>query len=80
MRTRKPNSSGHRPSIINVASLVSFQGGLTVLAYAAAKGGVAHLTNALSNEWASKGVNVNALALRYREVEVELTSQPRACW
>lgn len=65
MLTRKPNSSGHRGSIINVASLVSFQGGLTVPAYAAAKGGVAQLTKALSNEWASKGVNVNALAPGY---------------
>jgi 2-deoxy-D-gluconate 3-dehydrogenase len=65
MLTRKPNSSGHRGSIINVASLVSFQGGLTVPAYAAAKGGVAQLTKALSNEWASKGANVNALAPGY---------------
>lgn len=56
---------GHRGSIINVASLVSFQGGLTVPAYASAKGGVAQLTKALSNEWASKGVNVNAIAPGY---------------
>jgi len=55
----------HRGSIINVASLVSFQGGLTVPAYAAAKGGVAQLTKALSNEWASKGINVNAIAPGY---------------
>jgi 2-deoxy-D-gluconate 3-dehydrogenase len=55
----------HRGSIINVASLVSFQGGLTVRAYAAAMGGVAQLTKALSNEWASKGINVNAIALGY---------------
>jgi 2-deoxy-D-gluconate 3-dehydrogenase len=65
MLTRTPNSSGHRGSIINVASLVSFQGGLTVPAYAAAKGGVAQLTKALSNEWASKGINVNAIAPGY---------------
>jgi 2-dehydro-3-deoxy-D-gluconate 5-dehydrogenase len=65
MLTREPNSSGHQGSIINVASLVSFQGGLTVPAYAAAKGGVAQLTKALSNEWASKGINVNALAPGY---------------
>jgi 2-deoxy-D-gluconate 3-dehydrogenase len=65
MLTREPNSSGHRGSIINVASLVSFQGGLEMPAYAAAKGGVAQLTKALSNEWASKGVNVNALAPGY---------------
>jgi 2-deoxy-D-gluconate 3-dehydrogenase len=49
MLTRTTESE-HRGSIINVASLVSFQGGLTVPAYAAAKGGVAQLTKALSNE------------------------------
>lgn len=65
MLTRKPDASGHRGSIINVASLVSFQGGLTVPAYAAAKGGIAQLTKALSNEWASQGVNVNAIAPGY---------------
>ncbi|KAG7407350.1 2-dehydro-3-deoxy-D-gluconate 5-dehydrogenase [Fusarium oxysporum f. sp. rapae] len=65
MLTRKPDASGHRGSIINVASLVSFQGGLTVPAYAAAKGGIAQLTKALSNEWASQGVNVNAVAPGY---------------
>ena len=51
--------------IINIASLLSFQGGITVPAYAAAKGGVAQLTKALANEWASKGVNVNAIAPGY---------------
>jgi 2-deoxy-D-gluconate 3-dehydrogenase len=65
MLTRSPNKYGSRGSIINVASLVSFQGGLTVPAYAAAKGGVAQLTKALSNEWASKGINVNAIAPGY---------------
>src|ERR1019366_6900017 len=43
--------------IVNIASLLSFQGGLNVVAYAAAKGGVAQLTKALSNEWAKYGVN-----------------------
>lgn len=57
------NGQVHRGSIINIASLVSFQGGLTVPAYASAKGGVAQLTKALSNEWASKGINVNAVSL-----------------
>ena len=61
---------GHRGSIINVASLVSFQGGLTVPAYAAAKGGVAQVTKALSNEWASKGINVNAIAPGYVATEM----------
>ncbi|KAJ5369686.1 uncharacterized protein N7496_005778 [Penicillium cataractarum] len=65
MLTRTPNTSGQRGSIINIASLVSFQGGLTVPAYAAAKGGIAQLTKALSNEWASKGINVNAIAPGY---------------
>ncbi|MCC5804664.1 SDR family oxidoreductase, partial [Rossellomorea vietnamensis] len=51
--------------IINTASLLSFQGGLTVPAYAAAKGGVAQLTKALSNEWAKDGVNVNAIVPGY---------------
>ncbi|KAF2164616.1 hypothetical protein M409DRAFT_25013 [Zasmidium cellare ATCC 36951] len=52
----------HRGSIINIASLVSFQGGLNVPAYASAKGGVAQLTKALSNQWASQGINVNAVS------------------
>ncbi len=51
--------------IINVASLLSFQGGITVPAYTAAKSGVAGLTRALSNEWAGRGVNVNAIAPGY---------------
>jgi len=53
--------------IINVASLLSFTGGLTVPAYAASKGGIAQLTKALSNEWAAKGVNVNAIAPGYMD-------------
>ena len=55
--------------IINIASLLSFQGGVTVPAYAAAKGGVAQLTKALANEWAGKGVNVNAIAPGYMRTE-----------
>jgi 2-deoxy-D-gluconate 3-dehydrogenase len=60
-----PRPRPHRGSIINVASLVSFQGGLTVPAYASAKGGIAQLTKALSNEWAGHGINVNAIAPGY---------------
>jgi len=52
-------------SIVNIASLLSFQGGITVPAYAASKGGVAQLTKALANEWAPSGVNVNAIAPGY---------------
>ena len=55
--------------IVNIASLLSFQGGLTVPAYAASKGGVAQLTKALANEWASKGVNVNAIAPGYMRTD-----------
>jgi 2-deoxy-D-gluconate 3-dehydrogenase len=51
--------------IVNIASLLSFQGGITVPSYAAAKGGVAQLTKALANEWASKAINVNAIAPGY---------------
>jgi 2-deoxy-D-gluconate 3-dehydrogenase len=51
--------------ILNIASVLSFQGGILVPAYAAAKGGVAQLTKALANEWAAKGINVNAIAPGY---------------
>jgi 2-dehydro-3-deoxy-D-gluconate 5-dehydrogenase len=51
--------------ILNIASLLSFQGGILVPAYAAAKGGVAQLTKALANEWAPRGINVNAIAPGY---------------
>ncbi|ODM18711.1 hypothetical protein SI65_05328 [Aspergillus cristatus] len=71
-------SNGHRGSIINVASLLTFQGGFTVPAYAASKGGVAQLTKALSNEWASKGINVNAIAPGYiaTDMNVALINDP----
>jgi len=51
--------------IVNIASLLAFQGGILVPAYAAAKGGVAQLTKALANEWAPHGINVNAIAPGY---------------
>ena len=65
-----------RGKIINIASLLSFQGGVNVPAYAAAKGGVAQLTKALANEWAGRGVNVNAIAPGY--VETSNTAPLRA--
>ena len=51
--------------IIFTASLLTFQGGITVPGYSASKGGIGQLTKALANEWASKGVNVNAIAPGY---------------
>jgi 2-dehydro-3-deoxy-D-gluconate 5-dehydrogenase len=51
--------------IVFVASMLSFQGGVTVPGYAASKGGIAQLTKALANEWARHGVNVNAVAPGY---------------
>ena len=56
--------------IINIASLLSFQGGLTVPAYAASKGAVAQFSKSLSNEWASQGINVNCIAPGYMATEM----------
>jgi len=55
--------------IINIASLLSFQGGILVPAYAAAKGGLTQLTKALANEWTARGVNVNAIAPGYMRTD-----------
>lgn len=54
-----------RGKIISVASLLSFQGGITVPSYSASKGAVAQITKALANEWAQHGINVNAIAPGY---------------
>jgi 2-deoxy-D-gluconate 3-dehydrogenase len=62
---RQMLEKGTGGKILNIASLLSFQGGIMAPAYAAAKGGVAQLTKALANEWASKGINVNAIAPGY---------------
>jgi 2-dehydro-3-deoxy-D-gluconate 5-dehydrogenase len=56
--------------IVNIASMLSFQGGLLIPAYTASKSGVAGLTRALANEWAAKGVNVNAIAPGYMATDV----------
>jgi len=65
--------------IINIASLYSFIGGITVPAYTASKGGVGQLTKALSNEWAGRGLNVNAIAPGYMDtpLNVALKNDPK---
>jgi 2-deoxy-D-gluconate 3-dehydrogenase len=61
---RRMLEQGHG-KIVNIASLLAFQGGIRVPAYTAAKHAVAGLTKALANEWASRGINVNAIAPGY---------------
>lgn len=56
--------------IINIASMCSFFGGVRIPAYSASKGGVAQLTKALSNEWAAKGIRINAIAPGYMETAI----------
>jgi 2-deoxy-D-gluconate 3-dehydrogenase len=65
-----------RGKIINMASLLSFQGGLHVASYAASKHAVAGITKALANEWAAHGVQVNAIAPGY--IETDVTAALRA--
>lgn len=60
--TMIPNGGG---KIINVASIQSYCGGITIPAYVATKGGIGQLTKSLSNDWAAKGINVNAIAPGY---------------
>lgn len=60
---------GRGGKIINIASLLSFQGGLNVPAYAASKSAIAGLTRELSNEWAAQGINVNAIAPGYMRTD-----------
>ncbi len=58
---------GRGGKIINIASMLSFQGGIRVASYAASKSGLAGITRLLANEWAGKGINVNAIAPGYFE-------------
>jgi 2-deoxy-D-gluconate 3-dehydrogenase len=62
--------AGTGGKIINVASMLSFQGGQLVSAYTAAKSGIAGLTRALASEWAAYGINVNAIAPGYMTTEI----------
>lgn len=62
---QQPVEQGFRGKVINVGSVLSFQGGILVPAYAAAKHALAGLTQALANEWAAHGINVNAIAPGY---------------
>lgn len=62
--------TGRRGSIINFASLLTFQGGFTVPAYAASKGAVGQVTKSFANEWTAKGITVNAIAPGYIETDM----------
>ena len=64
-----------RGKIINIASMLSYQGGFGVISYAASKRGVAGLTRGLANEWAPKGINVNAIAPGYMATDMTETLQ-----
>lgn len=71
-------AAGRGGKIVNVASVLSFQGGILVPGYTAAKSGLAGLTRALANEWAPLGINVNGIAPGYltTELTAELRSDP----
>ena len=69
MGGREKSAADARLKIINIASLLSFQGGITVPAYAASKHGIVGITKALANEWAKERINVNAIAPGYIETE-----------
>jgi 2-deoxy-D-gluconate 3-dehydrogenase len=62
---RQMIEQGRGGKIVNIASMLSYQGGIRVPSYAASKSGLAGITKALANEWAAKGINVNAIAPGY---------------
>ena len=62
---KKAIADGRSAKIINIASMLSFQGGIRVVSYTASKSGIAGVTKLLANEWASKGINTNAIAPGY---------------
>ena len=66
---RAQSPAGARLKIVNIASLLSFQGGILVSAYAASKHGIAGITKALANEWAKEQININAIAPGYIATE-----------
>jgi 2-deoxy-D-gluconate 3-dehydrogenase len=66
---RRLIARGAPGKIVNIASLLAFQGGILVPSYAAAKGGLAQLTKALANEWAAHHINVNAIAPGYMRTD-----------
>ena len=66
-RAKSPADS--RLKIVNIASMLSFQGGITIVAYTASKHGIAGITKALANEWAKERININAVAPGYIATE-----------
>jgi 2-deoxy-D-gluconate 3-dehydrogenase len=64
---RKAFAEKRKAKIVNIASMLSFQGGIRIASYTAAKSGLAGVTRLLANEWAAKGINVNAIAPGYIE-------------
>jgi 2-deoxy-D-gluconate 3-dehydrogenase len=63
-------TTGRRGSIVNFGSLLTFQGGLNVPAYAASKGAVGQLTKSMANQWTGKGITVNCIAPGYIETDM----------
>ncbi len=64
---RRAFGSGRQGKIVNISSMLSFQGGVRVASYTASKSGVLGITRLLANEWAAKGINVNSIAPGYIE-------------